>query len=614
MFRATLLALGLIAGTAASAAPDSHAAAVLAQAKTAMGGEAWASVHFVRTKAHAATSGLSGTTEDFSDANTGYFVSTFDLGVARGASGFDGKTVWSQDDSGQVAVQGSDDAVQGAMNAAYQNAHGYWRTDKMPAEIAYSGAKTEAKRKFDVLRLTPQGGRPFDMWVDAETHTIDRVVEQSATQTVTTFMSDYRKVSGALVAYHIHQTTGEMKYDTDIKVDSVAFEDTAPPNAFAPPPPPVADFGFTGKVKTATVPFNLINNHMYVKVKLNGKGPYELLFDTGGRNVITPTLAKALGVKSQGALQGGGVGNQSQDFGIAKLDRMEIGGAFLDHPTFVVIALESFGAVEGKPISGIFGYEVFKRFIVTTDYERSQITFTDPAGFAYKGSGIRVPFEFDDSNPMVDGTIDGIAGRFTLDTGSRSSLDLASPFVAKHDLVKHYNAKMQGVAGWGVGGASHAWFVRARKLTLGDVTIDAPVMGLSQQTKGSFSNIYEAGNVGAGVLKKFNIVWDYGHRQIWFEKNKNYGAPDVFDRAGLWANEGDGFFDVVDVYENAPASEAGLKVGDKIVAVNGKHAVSGLSLPDFRAALRGAVGSKLKFDVMRGTEKLTITVTLRDLV
>ena len=51
--------------------------------------------------------------------------------------------------------------------------------------------------------------------------------------------------------------------------------------------------------------------------------------------------------------------------------------------------------------------------------------------------------------PEVAGEIDGIPGKFALDTGSRSTLDLMAPFVAKHNLVRRYGAKYQGRDGLG---------------------------------------------------------------------------------------------------------------------------------------------------------------------
>lgn len=596
----------------AAAAPDPRVADILARSKAAMGGDAWDDVRFVRTKSRLETSGLKGTAESFEDARTGVYVDSYDLGAFKGASGFDGKAVWEQDASGEVAIQGAEAPRQAAINEAYRRSHAYWYPDRAPATIEYAGETPDGARKLHVLRVVPQGGRPFDMWIDAKTFLVDRIAERNARELRTTFFSDYRPIGGKRIAHASRQTNGEVKYDAHIKVESVTFAADAPRTAFAPPPPPKRDFGFL-RANSTTIPFKLVNNHIYMEVRLNGR-PYEFLFDTGGLNVITPSVARELGLKAEGAVQATGSGEKSADAAFTKVARTEVGDAFLDNQTFVVLALEAFKEVEGKPITGIIGYEVFKRFIVRLDYENSRVVLIEPNGFTYRGPGVRVPMDLNERTPEVAGEIDGIPGKFALDTGSRSTLDLMSPFVAKHNLLQRYGAKYQGVTGWGVGGPARSWIVRGKKLSLGGVSVDAPVVELSQATAGSFVDAYQAGNVGAGVLKKFNIVWNYPRHEIFFEKNKHHAEPDVFDRAGFWINLGDNVFDVVDVIAQTPADQAGLKRGDRIVAVNGKKAVTEISLPDVRLLKKAPAGTNLILEVLRGSQRLTINILLKDIV
>jgi membrane-associated protease RseP (regulator of RpoE activity) len=219
-----------------------------------------------------------------------------------------------------------------------------------------------------------------------------------------------------------------------------------------------------------------------------------------------------------------------------------------------------------------------------------------------------------DRIPEVAGEIDGLKGKFTLDTGSRSTLDLTTPFVANNNLLARYNAKYQGVTGWGVGGPARSWIVRAKRFAMGDAAVDDLVVELSQQKTGAYSDTYVAGNVGAGILKRFNIVWDYPRHQLFFEKNKHHGARDVFDRAGFWINLGNGAFDVVDVIAGSPADAAGLKTGDRILAANGKRAETDISLHDLRLLKKAPPGTDLILDVQRGAGRLMIKITLKDFV
>lgn len=123
------------------------------------------------------------------------------------------------------------------------------------------------------------------------------------------------------------------------------------------------------------------------------------------------------------------MGEKSEDVGLAKIQTLQVGDAALTDQLFAVYPMESFASVEGVEDSGLIGYEVFKRFVVKVDYEHSTITLTVPAAFAYQGNGAKLPFISNVHIPQVDGALDGIPGKFDIDTGSRSCLDILKPFV-----------------------------------------------------------------------------------------------------------------------------------------------------------------------------------------
>jgi Aspartyl protease/PDZ domain len=421
-------------------------------------------------------------------------------------------------------------------------------------------------------------------------------------------------VQGVTLPFAQRQTNGEEKYDQRVAVQSIELNVAVTDAQFAPPAPPSPDFAIAGGTST-TVPFELLNNHIYVQVKIDGKGPYRMLCDTGGANVVTPEAMKAMSLASEGALQGRGVGEASEDVGVAKVQTLQLGEVTLRDQTFFVYPMAAFTQVEGVSSSGLMGYEVFKRFVVTVDYENHRLTLTLPSAFTYTGKGTVVPFKFNNHIPQVAGEIDGVPGLFDIDTGSRASLDLFGPFVEKNGLKARYPGKVQGVTGWGVGGAVRATVSRARELKLGGVAVKAPVTALTLQEKGAFTDPYVAGNVGAGVLKRFNIVFDYSHQQMILEPNAAYAQPDTFDRAGMWMNEAEGgSFEVMDVFAGSAAAEAGVAVGDRLLAVDGKP-VSDIGLPALRQRFRtDAPGTKVHLKVRTKDAEREVVVTLRDLV
>lgn len=125
------------------------------------------------------------------------------------------------------------------------------------------------------------------------------------------------------------------------------------------------------------VPFEtIISQHMVVQVKINGKGPYRMIFDTGAPfTLINNKVAKEAGVfpkdfkKPVFALFG-----QAGSFAI---ETLEVGGVALkkvqaqvmDHPTVGAIA----SAV--GPIEGIIGFNFFAKYRMTIDYQAKEMTF-----------------------------------------------------------------------------------------------------------------------------------------------------------------------------------------------------------------------------------------------
>lgn len=506
---------------------------ILARAKQASGGEAWDAIRSTHTRAKVKVGGLEGTAEEWEDTRTGRFAGRFQLGVVSGAHGFDGTTLWTQDSSKQVKAEEGGNEREGGANQAYRGSLAFWFPERWLAGLEFAGRQEEGGRKFLVVRITPEGGRPFDIWVDEATHLFDRVVEKEALATQTTFYSDYREVAGVKVPFASRTTTGESKYDQHAAVEQVELNVAIEEAMFRMPEAPPPDFAIPGGKTATRVPFELLNNHIYVHVKLNGRGLYRMLCDTGGANIVTPALAGELGLKTEGTFEGRGVGEKSEDVAVTRVESLEVGEATIANQVFGVFPLATMEQVEGVRFGGLIGYEVFKRFVVKVDYEKSQLTLTLPAAFAYDGSGTVVPFKFKGHIPQVDGEIDGIPGTFDIDTGSRGSLDLLGPFAEKHDLKAKYGARLEAVTGWGVGGPSRSLVIRAKTLRLGSVTVANLVAEISLQKKGAFTDPYVAGNVGAGVLKRFNIIFDYGRQQLVFERNANDGTPDDFDRAGL---------------------------------------------------------------------------------
>ncbi len=386
----------LLLSLAAAAGPDPQA--VLAKVKQATGGAAWDRITSTHARVILETGGLKGTAESWEDVRTGRSANEFQLGPVSGGGGFDGKSVWTQDSSKQVRIEEGGDAREAAANDAYRSAKGYFFPERWPAQLESQGEMTEGGRRFLVVRATPRNGRPYDIWIDASSYLIDHTVEKGAIETVTVFSSDYREVQGVRVPFAQRSTNGEEKYDQRVQVQAIELNVPIADARFAPPAPPPPDFAIAGGSSTS-VPFELINNHIYVQVLLNGKGPFRMLCDTGGANLVTPALAKELGLKAEGALEGRGVGEKSEDIGLVKVDTLQLGDATVEEQVFYVFPMAALQQVEGVELRGLVGYEIFKRFVVGVDYEKSRLTLTVPTGLQVRGSGHRRALQVQRARP-----------------------------------------------------------------------------------------------------------------------------------------------------------------------------------------------------------------------
>jgi hypothetical protein len=567
MFFALAMFAVAVPARAGSTADEAKARALLDAAKAAMGGSAWDQVAAIHMTQSIETCGLKGTTEAWAEVKTGQYADTYVLGPSSGAEGWNGKIYWTKDDSGQVRPEAGGESVISAKTEAYRQALAYWYPQRAKASLTYLGQKSADKRVYDVVRVIPEGGRNFEIWIDSETHRIERTVEKKEIDTVTVTFSDWRVVHGVSVPYAEQSSIGQPKYDQFLKITSIEFPQTISAEQFAQPAPPPPDFALGAD--HVTVPFQLNNNHIYVEAKVNGK-PVTVVFDTGATNYLhTESLAR-LGLKAEGALPGAGVGESKEDTGIVKIDTVEIGGLTVKKQVFAVASSAGWPAIEGVDSDGLLGYEVVKRVPTAIDYEREQMTFYRPGSFQGPTAAKPIAFRFAEHIPEIDGSIDGLAARMHIDTGSRATIDLTGPFVEKNKLVEKYAPRYEATTGWGVGGAARARLARAHTLALGDQIVQEPVIELTSQTKGAFASAYYDGNVGGEILRRFTLTLDYAHQKLWLERNGLASKPFAFDRSGMFlAVDGDAFV-IKDVTAKGPAAAAGLKAGDHIVQINGK--------------------------------------------
>src|SRR5215469_4135059 len=123
-------------------------------------------------------------------------------------------------------------------------------------------------------------------------------------------------------------------------------------------------------VKPVVVPFELLKSgHMAVMIKVNGKGPYRVIFDTGAPvNLLNNKLAKEAGLLEdapQSSLPFLGT------IAEVKVKELQVGdektanqpAIVMDHPLIELMAKKL------GPLYGIVGFPFFARYKTTIDYQ-----------------------------------------------------------------------------------------------------------------------------------------------------------------------------------------------------------------------------------------------------
>jgi PDZ domain/Aspartyl protease len=126
--------------------------------------------------------------------------------------------------------------------------------------------------------------------------------------------------------------------------------------------------------KKIVVPFELIKTqHMVVNVKVNGKGPYRLVFDTGAPDsLVNNKIFKEAELTAKGGglpLFGSRGNTKIKAMELGELKAENVSAMVMDHPT--VQAIASFAG----PLDGILGFTFYSRYKMSIDYEKKLITF-----------------------------------------------------------------------------------------------------------------------------------------------------------------------------------------------------------------------------------------------
>lgn len=292
-------------------------------------------------------------------------------------------------------------------------------------------------------------------------------------------------------------------------------------------------FGFFAAISmwSVSTPFTYFDNRMLVDCTINGHGPFHMIVDTGSPTItVTPETAKRLGVPVRDAGQVSGAGNKSIEMGNAKLQTVAIGGLTFRNVSSDVIDLSEIRQKFHFPyLDGIIGYPVLKDYDTFVNVDTGTISFSKTLP-TLPANATKTTFQ--GVLPVIHARIDGIPTSVLVDSGDRSSATLFGPFARKHAFYDRFPSKKNIITGYGIGGAIYADVFTLPSLDVFDTRLGNVVTRASRQTGGGFASSALGGSIGTGVLRRFNIVYDYRHDLIVAWPSKLFRIPDAFKPPG----------------------------------------------------------------------------------
>jgi len=207
-------------------------------------------------------------------------------------------------------------------------------------------------------------------------------------------------------------------------------------------------------------------------------------------------------------MQGAGDGRIPIEF----VENVNIGLPGLESTSydFSTADFQSLKATLGAEVDGILGYEFFRRFVVTIDYESRTLTVTLPKAFRAAESMQGLPIELRDKWSFVKGelVLPGpvtVQDRFLIDIGSGDAVD--------HPIVTKLQSRTPTQSGIGFGTAVQGATAQAKSFQLGRYTLLNPTVSCC----GAIDDTSKL--IGNDVFRFFTVAVDYPSARIWITPN-----------------------------------------------------------------------------------------------
>lgn len=334
-------------------------------------------------------------------------------------------------------------------------------------------------------------------------------------------------------------------------------------------------------VPEGAIPF-VFDGHLYLQSTLNDTIPVTLIYDTGADFLYLDedylklkNLQNAFGRKGKAKMGGAGNGEP---------ERIEI---FIDPITVHCGAREYQNEITpiiklrdllGRHTDGLLGNTHLLMNPLEINFSESYLRqLKEPLLAEQLDNYVKLDARFEDNRIDVKATLqiddeNSLEGWFRMDLGCGSTIILTNETASALNFVDVPKAYFRTQAG-GIGGGSEEVTIRAAKFCMVD-TLENIVIDYSLNEKGALSSDRPyIGIIGNEIWSLYDIVLDPVSSSVWVKRNENQGTyaqssvthMATVDRTDIC----DGWI-VNGLYKGGVAEQAGIEIGDIIVAINNR--------------------------------------------
>lgn len=350
--------------------------------------------------------------------------------------------------------------------------------------------------------------------------------------------------------------------------------------------------------------------HVSVAVTINGR-PLRMLLDTGAdQNTLTPRAVQTLGLtpSTEGVPSSGASGSTGLVSWVS-LDTLDAQGAVLRNSlAYVVPVPEEFS------YDGILGSAFFKRFTPSFDYAAQRLTLIAAERFVAPTGIAALPMQVLASGKLlVQATVAGQTGWFSIDTGASNALTIFTPTVERLALRHTVQPLLRMATGLSTSGVAYGDIGRLPQLQLGPWRFENVLAELSLAREGLFGSDAWMGNLGGELWRRFTVTPDLAGGRLYLQPNTALAQPFAGPRSGLAAQQLNSRLVVIDVLPGGPAAQAGVQAGDTVLSLG--LPAQAATARTLRQALNQPPGSRVTLGLAAadGSQR-EATLQLRELV